>query len=137
MRRLLLPTVLFALVAGACSASGPTSRPADAGPPAHGYPTLRPEEPPSTPYDGVTFEDPGVNSFVDAAEDRESTFGLDVDTASYTIARRWIEDGNLPDPASIRVEEFVNAFDQGYAAPEADTFAIHADGGPSRFLDQH
>ena len=136
MRRLLLPTVLFALVAGACSASGPTSRPADAGPPAHGYPTLRPEEPPSTPYDGVTFEDPGVNPFVDAAEDRESTFGLDVDTASYTIARRWIEDGNLPDPASIRVEEFVNAFDQGYAAPEADTFAIHADGGPSPFLDE-
>jgi Ca-activated chloride channel family protein len=139
MRRLLLPSVLLvlvSLVAGACGASGPSSRPAGSQPPAHYLPTLRPEEPLPTPYDGVTFEDPGVNPFVDTADDRESTFGLDVDTASYTIARRWIEDGNLPDPASIRVEEFVNAFDQGYAAPETDAFAIHADGGPSPFLDE-
>jgi Ca-activated chloride channel family protein len=139
MRRLLLPPVLLvlvSLVAGACGASGPSSRPAGSQPPAHYRPTPRPEEPLSTPYDGVTFEDPGVNPFVDTADDRESTFGLDVDTASYTIARRWIEDGNLPDPASIRVEEFVNAFDQGYAAPETDAFAIHADGGPSPFLDE-
>jgi Ca-activated chloride channel family protein len=139
MRRLLLPSVLLvlvSLVAGACGASGPSSRPASSQPPAHYLPTLRPEEPLPTPYDGVTFEDPGVNPFVDTADDRESTFGLDVDTASYTIARRWIEDGNLPDPASIRVEEFVNAFDQGYAAPETDAFAIHADGGPSPFLDE-
>ena len=136
MRQPLLPAVLLALAAGACSSAGPTARPADADPPAHHLPTLRPEQPLATPYDGVTFEDPGVNPFVDAAEDRESTFGLDVDTASYTIARRWIEDGNLPDPASIRVEEFVNAFDQGYEAPETGTFAIHADGGPSPFLDE-
>src|SRR6185503_7616268 len=32
------------------------------------------------------------------------------------------------------VEEFVNYFDQGYAAPEDDAFAIHADGGPTPFL---
>ena len=58
---------------------------------------------------------PGINPFVDPDEDRDSTFGLDVDTASYTVARRYIDDGNLPDPASVRVEEFVNFFDQGYA----------------------
>ena len=42
---------------------------------------------------------------------------MDVDTASYTIAQRYVADGNLPDPASVRVEEWVNAFDQGYRAP--------------------
>ena len=52
-----------------------------------------------------------------ADRDRESTFALDVDTASYTIAQRYVDDGNLPDPASVRVEEFVNAFEQDYAAP--------------------
>src|SRR6185369_9913105 len=87
-----------------------------------------------TPYDGVTFADPGLNPFIDPRQDNQSTFGLDVDTASYTVARRFIADGNLPDPASVRVEEFVNFFDQGYAAPDDDAFAIRADGGPSPFL---
>jgi Ca-activated chloride channel family protein len=93
--------------------------------------------PAGTPYDGVTYTDPGVNPFVPTDRDRESTFALDVDTASYAIARRYVDDGNLPDPASIRVEEFVNAFDQGYEPPRDDTFAIHADGGPSPFLGRH
>ena len=59
---------------------------------------------------------------------------MDVDTASYTIAQRYVADGNMPDPASVRVEEWVNAFDQGYPAPEDATFAIHVDGAPSPFL---
>jgi Ca-activated chloride channel family protein len=132
MRRSLLSLVFVGLVA-ACggSSSGLT---ATGGPPQHHDPPSRPE-PATTPYDGVTYEDPGTNPFVDAEEDRESTFGLDVDTASYTIARRYLDDGYLPDPASVRVEEYVNYFAQGYAAPEDDTFAIHSDGGPSPFLE--
>ena len=138
MRKPLLSLGLVALFAGACgSANGPTYDPNLVPPPQHHQPTQRPaERPPATPYDGVTYEDPGVNPFVDPDEDRESTFALDVDTASYTVARRYIDDGNLPDRASVRVEEFVNYFDQGYAAPEDDTFAIHVDGGPSPFLAQ-
>jgi len=138
MRKPLLSLGLVALFAGACgSADGPTYDPNLVPPPQHHQPTQRPAEvPPATPYDGVTYEDPGVNPFVDPNEDRESTFALDVDTASYTVARRYIGDGNLPDPASVRVEEFVNYFDQGYAAPEDDAFAIHVDGGPSPFLAQ-
>jgi Ca-activated chloride channel family protein len=138
MRKPLLSLGLVALFAGACGASaGPTYDPNYVPPPQHHQPTLPPaEQPPATPYDGVTYEDPGVNPFIDPNKDRESTFALDVDTASYTVARRYISDGNLPDPASVRVEEFVNYFDQGYAAPEDDAFAIHVDGGPSPFLAQ-
>jgi len=136
MRKAVLSLSLVALVAGACgSASSSGGASYAPPPPQHHNPTFAPEPPPaSTPYDGVTFQDPGVNPFVDPREDNQSTFGLDVDTASYTVARRFIDDGNLPDPASVRVEEYVNYFDQGYAAPDDDAFAIQADGGPSPFI---
>ena len=84
----------------------------------------------------MTYEDPGRNPTTDTDEDQVSTFAMDVDTASYTIAQRYVADGNAPDPASIRVEEWVNAFDQGYAAPRQGTFAVHIDGAPTPFIGQ-
>ena len=56
-----------------------------------------------------------------------------MDTASYTVARRFVQDGNLPDPDSVRVEEFVNYFKQGYEPPSEGAFAIHGEGLPSPF----
>ncbi len=138
MRTPLLSLVAVALVASACSGA-PTTGYADPPPdPGHHRPTADPwpEEPAPTPYDGVTYQDRGVNPYVDPAEDRVSTFALDVDTASYTIAQRYIDDGYRPDPASVRVEEWVNAFDQGYRRPVDGTFAILADGGPTPFTDR-
>ena len=85
------------------------------------------------PYDLTFFQHYGVNPFIDTEDDQLSTFAIDVDTASYTIARRFLDDGHLPDQNSIRVEEFVNYFDQGYEAPADDAFAIHIDGSPSPF----
>ena len=85
------------------------------------------------PYDLTFFQHYGVNPFIDTEDDRLSTFAIDVDTASYTIARKFLDDGHLPDQNSIRVEEFVNYFDQGYEAPTDDAFAIHVDGSPSPF----
>ena len=82
----------------------------------------------------MTYQDPGTNPVTDTDEDKVSTFAMDVDTASYSIAQRYVADGNTPDPASVRVEEWVNAFDQGYPAPEDATFGVHIDGAPSPFL---
>ena len=63
---------------------------------------------------------------------------MDVDTASYAVARRFLIDGHLPDPDSVRVEEFLNYFDQGYVPPREDAFAIYIDGAPSPFgSDRH
>ena len=84
-------------------------------------------------YDLTFFQHYGVNPFIDTEDDQFSTFAIDVDTASYTVARRFLDDGFLPDQNSVRVEEFVNYFDQGYAAPDEDAFAIHVDGSPSPF----
>ncbi|GAA3144544.1 von Willebrand factor type A domain-containing protein [Streptomyces rectiviolaceus] len=58
-----------------------------------------------------------------------STFALDVDTASYGFARRTLAEGRLPDPATVRPEEFVNSFRQDYPRPEGDGFSVSVDGG--------
>ncbi|HTF11348.1 MAG TPA: von Willebrand factor type A domain-containing protein [Asanoa sp.] len=61
-------------------------------------------------------------------DDPQSTFAVDIDTASYGYARRVIKEGNLPDPTMVRPEEFVNAFDQDYPEPRGDGFAVFTDG---------
>jgi len=87
----------------------------------------------SAAYDDMYFRDYGTNPYVTAEDDRLSTFAMDVDTGSYTLARSYIEDGNLPPREAIRPEEFINYFDIGYEPPEENTFAIHVDAGPSPF----
>ena len=84
-------------------------------------------------YDLTFFKHYGVNPFIDTEDDHFSTFAVDVDTASYTVTRKFVADGNLPDPDSVRVEEFVNFFDYGYERPSEDAFAIHVEGSPSPF----
>ncbi|MEV0305070.1 von Willebrand factor type A domain-containing protein [Streptomyces prasinus] len=60
--------------------------------------------------------------------DHLSTFALDVDTASYGYARRTLSEGRLPDPATIRPEEFVNSFRQDYERPDGNGFTVTVDG---------
>ena len=82
------------------------------------------------------MESSGVNPFIDTEDDHLSTFALDVDTGSYTIARRYVTDGNLPPEDAVRVEEFVNYFDQDCAyPPEGQAFAIHVDGASFPFAE--
>ena len=88
-----------------------------------------------TPYD-MFFEDYGVNPSIDTEDDNLSTFAMDVDTGSYTIMRNYMKDGNLPPSDSVRVEEYVNYFDQGYPNPPAhQAFGINIDGAPSPFTE--
>ena len=89
--------------------------------------------PNSAAFDDVFFQAHGTNPFVDTEDDAFSTFGMDVDTASYAITRRYLRDGYLPPPEAVRVEEFVNAFDYNYTPPSDETFAIHLEGAPSKF----
>jgi Ca-activated chloride channel family protein len=79
------------------------------------------------------YQNYGINPFMDAQEDHLSTFGLDVDTASYTVMRRHINDGYLPPADSVRVEEFVNYFNMGYPTPANVAFGIYADGAASPY----
>jgi Ca-activated chloride channel family protein len=136
MRKALLSLAAVALLATACGSAAAPGATTGPGNPEHHNPPI--DHPPAatpvpTQPGGVTYQDPGTNPWIDPQEDGESTFGLDVDTASYTIAQRYVQEGVRPDPASVRVEEWVNAFAQGYPAPE-DAFAIVADGGPTPFI---
>ena len=88
--------------------------------------------PNDAPWPLVYYRGYGVNPFVDADEDPRSTFGLDGDTASYRIGKHYLENGFLPEPDSVRVEEWVNSLPQGYAATAAG-LGLHLDAGPSPF----
>ncbi|MGV3525118.1 MAG: YfbK domain-containing protein [Candidatus Sericytochromatia bacterium] len=83
------------------------------------------------------FENYGVNPFVEATTDPLSTFALDVDTASYNVARSYVlERRSLPPVAAVRTEEFLNAFDYAYPTPAAgDNFAIYTEMAPAYFGD--
>lgn len=78
--------------------------------------------------DGDSYEAVGTNPFVLAAHDPFSTFAADVDTASYDIFVRDALRGVLPLPASVRLEDYVNAFEYDYPAPRLDAeepFSLH------------
>lgn len=85
------------------------------------------------PVADMFFEDYGVNPFIDTEDDNLSTFAIDVDTGSYTVMRRYLRDGNLPPDESVRVEEYINYFNQEYALPENGAFAIHLEGAPTPY----
>jgi len=67
---------------------------------------------------GDTFPDAQLSGETPVSVDRTSTVSLDVDTASYSYARRLIlGEGRLPPQQAIRPEEWVNYFDYAYPRP--------------------
>jgi Ca-activated chloride channel homolog len=54
-----------------------------------------------------------------------STFSIDVDAASYSNVRRFINEGQKPVPDAVRIEEMINYFDYDYPQPhDGNPFAI-------------
>jgi Ca-activated chloride channel homolog len=137
----LIAWMTFAAIAPGCSKKDHSAlrsegRAADRA--AAASPTPMPPEPmdPSRAGEGSgteAYRDYGRNPWVQAAADRFSTFAADVDTASYTIARRKLNEGSLPPPASVRVEEFVNYFRYAFPQPDHGPFAVVAEAAPSPF----
>jgi len=111
-----------------CTPEKPWERPGGY-PMAHGGTT----PPNGEDVDAIFFQNYGVNPFVDTEDDHLSTFAIDVDTGSYTIARKYLHEGHLPPQDAVRVEEFVNYFDYRYAAPQEDDFAVYAEVAPWNF----
>ncbi|MBQ7464220.1 MAG: von Willebrand factor type A domain-containing protein, partial [Lachnospiraceae bacterium] len=91
---------------------------------------IYPEPAPKHRPNGETYNSVVENPFTDVASSPLSTFGADVDTASYSNLRRMINDGyslfDIP-KGSIRTEELVNYFDYAYKSPKSgDDFAVNA-----------
>lgn len=71
-------------------------------------------------------------------ENALSTFSVDVDNAAYSNIRRMIEEGRSIPPDAVRIEECINAFDYGYAAPtNDDAFAVHQALRPCPWNEKH
>jgi Ca-activated chloride channel family protein len=151
LRNALIGLSLLSTVAGGCMAGAPASAGADGSgayaseaaalPAAVGYSYSAPAsadqalDPELIGPADMYFADYGINGFVETAQDHRSTFAVDVDTGSYTVMRNYLTNELLPPPEAVRVEEFINYFDYGYANPAADaTFAITFDGAPSPFV---
>lgn len=74
------------------------------------------------------------NPYVMTVNNAFSTFSIDVDTASYGLARSSLIRRKIPEPESVRTEEFVNSFDYDYRPPAGDqTFTVHSELAPSPF----
>jgi len=70
---------------------------------------------------GDTYAAIKENKFFDAKKDALSTFALDVDNASYSNVRRFLNEGQLPPRDAVRIEEMLNYFHYDYPAPAADS----------------
>ena len=119
----------------ACGMGG-SKRAYIAAPPSAGYPGGAAIATDGT--SGEDYTDYGKNPWVDAAKDHLSTFAADVDTASYTISRRKLNEGTLPPTAAVRVEEFVNYFKYSSPPPAAGSpFSVVMDAAPSPLAPDH
>lgn len=83
------------------------------------------------PFAAMYFKHYGVNPTIDTEEESVSTFSVDVDSASYTLARSYLARGHLPEEEAIRVEEFINAFQYDYPDPGDAPFGVQVEAFPS------
>ncbi|CAI2769416.1 YfbK domain-containing protein [Flavobacterium collinsii] len=81
----------------------------------------------------VEPNDEDYNTFVENAFESPktaplSTFSIDVDNASYTNVRRFINNGQTVPKDAVRVEEMVNFFKYNYPQPkDQNPFSIHTE----------
>jgi Ca-activated chloride channel homolog len=74
-------------------------------------------------YDNIT-----ENRFLETSVNPLSTFSIDVDGASYSNVRRFLQSGQLPPAGAVRVEELINYFHYDYPQPKGDDpFSINTE----------
>jgi Ca-activated chloride channel homolog len=70
--------------------------------------------------DGEAYAARADGAFASVEREPLSTFSIDVDTASYSNVRRFIQQGQLPPPGAVRIEELVNYFPYAYPDPAGE-----------------
>lgn len=75
-----------------------------------------------------SYENFTENQFESAQSNPVSTFSIDVDNASYTNIRRFINNGQTVPKDAVRIEEMVNFFNYDYPKPTGEhPFSIHTE----------
>lgn len=73
------------------------------------------------PSNRETYDLIEENPFLRVGNNPLSTFSIDVDAASYSNVRRFINEGKLPPKDAVRIEELINYFPYQYPQPEGDS----------------
>lgn len=82
------------------------------------------------PYSTDDYSPITPNIFQSPLTDPLSTFSIDVDTANYSHIRRMLNQGVLPEPNSIRIEELLNYFSYNYPQPDSEhPFSVYTEAG--------
>ncbi|MCC7403153.1 MAG: VWA domain-containing protein [Bdellovibrionales bacterium] len=77
---------------------------------------------------GEDYDHLPESDFVSVTDHPLSTFSIDVDTASYSNLRRFIQSGSLPPVDAVRIEELINYFPYAYEPPKGShPFAVHTE----------
>lgn len=96
---------------------------------------------PGIMYDAANAEEYGEfqeNGFKSVSDAPLSTFSIDVDAASYSNMRRFINKGELPPVDAIRTEELVNYFSYDYLKPTgSDPVKITMESGACPWNTNH
>jgi Ca-activated chloride channel family protein len=78
------------------------------------------------------------NQFKDVTQNPLSTFSIDVDKASYSNVRRFLEDNQLPPKDAVRIEELINYFHYNYPQPGGDhPFSIYTETAECPWNKEH
>ena len=78
------------------------------------------------------------NDFKTSIDNPLSTFSIDVDYASYSNARRFLMNGNMPPADAVRIEEFINYFSYEYPEPDgAYPFSVSTEMADCPWNDSH
>jgi Ca-activated chloride channel homolog len=72
-------------------------------------------------YSTEDYDEINDNRFLSPVYNPLSTFSIDVDMASYSNVRRFLNKGQLPPADAVRTEELINYFTYDYAAPKPGT----------------
>src|SRR6185436_16912638 len=68
------------------------------------------------------------NRFHKVTDNPLSTFSIDVDAASYSNVRRFLNMGQLPPAGAVRIEELINYFHYEYPQPSNENpFSINTE----------
>ncbi|HEY1583677.1 MAG TPA: VWA domain-containing protein [Chthoniobacterales bacterium] len=94
--------------------------------------------PNSSPFNTARYGRVEENPFLAALDHPLSTFSIDVDTASYSNIRRFLEGGSRPPKDAVRVEEMINYFNYDYPQPnDGAPFSVNLDAASCPWAPTH
>ena len=114
--------VILCLAATSCNQPGSMRRALPVPPVSQSIPPLYEDlhEVQGPPLNTEEYDRIVENAFKDTWQNPFSTFSIDVDNASYSNVRRFLNNSMIPPRGAVRIEEFVNYFDYQYPAPTGE-----------------